>query len=86
MDEILFLRNELKSKDTIIKLLIQNSVENNDKKFNEDKIKKKMTTIFLKLSNTKKNSNHKSNTNKIDLTANHEMKANYFAAIIAMWH
>ena len=44
-------------------MLIQNSVEHNDKKFNDDKIKKNYENIF------------KSNTNKIDLTANHEMKA-----------
>ena len=78
-DEILFLRNELKSKDTIIKMLIQNSVEHNDKKFNDDKIKKNDENIF-KVKQYKKNSNHKSNTNKIDLTANHEMKANYFCS------
>ena len=58
-------------------MLIQNSVEHNDKNLMTIKSKKIMR-MFLKLNNTKKHSNHKSNTNNIDLTANHEMKANYF--------
>ena len=53
-------------------MLIQNSVVSITIKNLMTIKSKKMMRLFLKLNNN----NHKSNTNKIDLTANHEMKAN----------